>query len=451
MRSAAALVLASTMLFACASATAETFVPGHPVAGPALDGSRVWWVEVPAWPTDTDSTAPLQVVFADPGGPPRVRYTTPPAWHQIQDEVQLSASAGRVAVVDGAGSLYLGDAHGLQHVIGEASAANPQGCSVFAAELDGDQLAYLYGSCGGNGSPLVYVRDLDGGGATHVVQPPQFDNFERSQLLLSGRYVAVRLTTGSGPPENLGHYLVVYDWTTGQEVYRVDLVKLVGGDPAYYDIQPALQSDGKLAVAYSAKYGGGSRIAWFSPFDPAPHQLPFPVLAEEARKTHPLAMSHDLIFFRYADQQALGVSDLAGRLVDRIPSHNEPHHPGSLAFDGSHLAWQDIGYFCAGPFPGPPSCRDPVTGLAVTATARAIGMTFSLKRTVRVAVTVDRCTRGIVKRRCRSPRRVAHASRLGYPGRNQLRLTGLRLRHGSYRARVSTRGGAPAQVLFRRG
>jgi len=139
--------------------------------------------------------------------------------------------------------------------------------------------------------------------------------------------------------------IVVYDWQSRSEAYRVRLfAKGVGGAGAF-----DLQADGKVAFAYADGSPTG-KLGWASPEAPQPHPLPLQ-LARFGQVE--LRLKRDVVAYLRSPIVAgsaraeLGVVSLSGHARTLVRPVEAQDGAELFDFDGERLAWVERS--CAGP------------------------------------------------------------------------------------------------------
>jgi len=126
--------------------------------------------------------------------------------------------------------------------------------------------------------------------------------------------------------------IVVSDWASGQEVYRVDVKALLAPGNAYarFDLRP----DGRLVVAYN-NFGSAATLAWFSPVEPDAHVIARGVVAGPS-------VAGDLIAIKRlvpgADSE-FAVIGFSGETVQVFDRDHPNYGTGGIDFDGSLITW----------------------------------------------------------------------------------------------------------------
>jgi hypothetical protein len=167
----------------------------------------------------------------------------------------------------------------------------------------------------------MVVRDDGGAGppAERTFTPERPDGTPR----VAGRYVA---WLEWGPESVTSRTVVVHDWVTGQEAYRVDAPGVTALD---------VQADGK--VAYALNEGRGTtRVAWASADEPRSHPGPvFPTPIVDVR------IERDRIGVRARESGTPRLATLAVLGLDarELARHRETASLGGWDFDGTRIAW----------------------------------------------------------------------------------------------------------------
>lgn len=198
--------------------------------------------------------------------------------------------------------------------------------------VDGDVVAYGGAACDPNRASLG-VRDFSPGstGGLRVFMGSPRVQFD--PVKLAGRHVMGAVSTERGDDPTEEGELVVWDWTTGAEIYRIRGPRSLG---TFTD----LQADGKATAIYNAGepkvLGGADTVAWFSPAEPRPHVLP-------VRPCEGSVFIADdrLLFSRPAPGRACEpvLSDLAGSDVQPLRYGTGQAVPRVESFDGRRIAY----------------------------------------------------------------------------------------------------------------
>jgi hypothetical protein len=300
-------------------------------------------------------------------------------------------------------------------------------CGVRDIAVDGDRVAYAE-------DMRVVIDDLSG-------RPPQvIDSSPNLRLELAGRFLAVRRNPAWTPDgSRYEDYVVVYDLTTEQELYRVSVPELFGTDrtpfPGNRDaVEFRIDSDGVLVVnaVDVQSFARSGTLTWYSIDEPRAHPIPWrPVYAG-------LSFSNKLVAFARAENESV-VVDLNGNLVDHITARMTP-----ALYNG-----RDWGAFERyNPIPSAKRTAFPATAPLVVdpAVVDQSVVAFRVTQPSTVSLTLDRCPRGLASGRCREPRRIGALSRRAGIGKNRIRL-GVGLQRqlrvaGTYRLRLRARNRA---------
>jgi hypothetical protein len=242
----------------------------------------------------------------------------------------LSASQSRVAVW-----LRVSDHHG------------PVATEAFAGPLGGEfeQLS----RCGDSsflrdlrrvdvsGEAVVLARCRDGryewlvrdyAGPVPVEQP--LPGQPSGGLRIAGRHVAALEERTPDTPNGIA----VYDRITARVVYRVPAARTPHGIHSF-----ALQSDGKVAFTYATDTE--LKVAWASPSEPVPHDVPLP-----RGPVYQLQLAGDRIAYQAGNPDGpgeVGVSDLAGRRRTVAVDGEGGYLAEAFDFDGERIAWWSYG------------------------------------------------------------------------------------------------------------
>ena len=302
------------------STRAGPYLPG---SGPRLGGDAVVWA-------DGTSRGGYRVFLARRGGKTRTVADVDRPPGGLSYAIRIAASADRVAVQQGTVSRTAGPgtsptttplevlsgplSGGLSQLARRSSDSPPE------RDIDVDGQVVVYPAPDASDAARVTDFGAPGSPTTRIVSPVG------SGLRLAGRYLASIVSSD----------VVVRDWTTGAELYRVTGVAPSGGG----DID--LQSDGKVAFTL----GGG--VAWASPQAPFPHRLPVPPRGPAA-----VRISGDRVVFvrSVAGDPPVPTGELlSSDLQGHVRVLARPVIPGTFEdyfdFDGRQVAWAERG--CTG-------------------------------------------------------------------------------------------------------
>lgn len=297
--------------------------PSFSFSGPGLAGDSVAWAR--ALPGGR-----WLVESGTPGvAPSRVARTRRPA-AQTHVVGLIGASPTRIAwsdlawnalnAHDGRSQMVRDDilATDLSSRVTSCGESGPPCCTGYcllsrSADLDGDVLAYAERTDAGWD---MVVDDLTS------TAPPMRLTTERAVVpvvRVAGRYVAFmsfRSQDGAG--------VVVHDWRSGAEVYRVELRFLLD-----------LQADGKVVTS-----GTDRALSWSSPAEPQPHRI---LNVPDSSYLLRVAMAGDRLAIieqdDSGDQRVVSVSLDGERRVVAQSRHRSQRIFGGLAFDGDRVAW----------------------------------------------------------------------------------------------------------------
>ena len=320
--------------------------------GPALTSTGTAWVEGRSADESRVMVAPLD-------GPPRTLFTLPVDSCGSGHVTDMDAAGDHVGVMvrrsapDSAcpqrTDLFVADGLGGSKILA-TSGTDFSSCAIDSFDLDGNTAAVGRYNC--HEAPVM-LYDVATGAATPLpltLEPGQ----NPLKLRMAGRYVAVLL-------ENFTAHrrleIVVWDREAGAVAYRADPEPLRNGaDYAIGSHQLELQADGRVLYGITTTAGGfGVRYGWASPA--APVMTPIPGTYIETRGR--IGFAGDLI--------AVGRDWSSNGTVvalDGTPKNNFAGKPsmGSLAFDGTRLAWVTDRLVHNEAFPfHPPADAPPVT------------------------------------------------------------------------------------------
>jgi hypothetical protein len=155
-------------------------------------------------------------------------------------------------------------------------------------------------------------------------------------------FVAQERSYNSWPPHVM---VIVLEWGTGRELYRVQLGDLLTKQaPANYELTFALDRDGTVAVDmmdYMSDVPQGM-LLWASLAEPIPHRLPGVTSNVLAVAIH----DHLIAVRRERDWAIL---DLKGDVVEEFDG--TPFGRGRVAFDGRRVVWGNGKKVLNEPFP----------------------------------------------------------------------------------------------------
>ena len=372
-----------------------------PEAGPALAGSAVVW----AAPRSDGGFAVVQAA----GGDRRTIAKVGPMSRDEEVAPELAASAERIGVA--------------------ASRTIPQGGTDFPGALQyltgplGGPLAQI-GSCERAGGQALRRIDVHGAVVarrtcdsqavvvTDPARPEVMLGDEPGRTLsaprVAGTYVAVLSVGETNTVSDID--IVVYDRTTGAQVYRVPASELPGGVVAL-----DLQDDGKVAFAFETVRNETGRVAvgWASPQEPRVHRMSLP-----ERVTYDVRMAADRIGYQRPVKNPFGRTEVGVAGIDgseQLVARGavaDPHADG-FDLDAARVAWVRMG--CSG--------AEVVTASA-TARRPASSPTCPLRLRLRPVVTGDRvrldidcsaftrgaCTRTVTLRAAKGGKKLGSAS-----------------------------------------
>jgi len=332
-----------------ATAGTTPFAEG-PTAGPVLAGEEAVWVEGRA---DTG----LAVRVARPGADARTLWSSSREPGRCHYTDTLRASSGRVVLVyregrleqsgcfsDGTQTILLNTDGTPAPNVDPPSEPGRFNCAPTSASLDGDVLAVARLNC--TPSDIFLYDARTGAELQHLTLARRGEeHIDHGSLVnVNGRFVALHAR----------HYrdgaIVVYDRTTGAEVYRVPVRPFIGSDPPVnYEMRLDLDLDGTVVAAFQNydNFGAPPTLVWASPLAPEPHVIPtdFPMLPQGVFGQE-LAVASGLVALRRPAAREFAVIDLAGTTVnvfDRYrgisPEHRIPSQVNGVDFDGRRLAW----------------------------------------------------------------------------------------------------------------
>lgn len=324
---------------------APVFSPGKgPLAGPALSGDRVVWAE--------PAGRGFRVVISTADGGRRPLATLKPSVsaEEFRGFPALSGAPGSVGVESDEGSvcakcdgsisarIFLLSGEGTStRSLSEVVADVP----FRAVDVSGDATVFRGPSC-----RELSVVELSPDGPVARFATPSL----RSPRL-AGSFLAGQAVPACESALPLRRDLVVVDWPTGKEVYRVPAAVLPGAVTSL-----DVQSDGKIVFShYTGADIGDQRVSWASPAEPVPHDLGAP-----SRRAYEVKLANDTAVFAggrvtvtdtavrsLIPNGEIGTATLGGATgADRVPA-DLVLGSDSFDFDGTRLAWREMR--CDGP------------------------------------------------------------------------------------------------------
>jgi hypothetical protein len=208
--------------------------------------------------------------------------------------------------------------------------------------VDGDALAYFVPSCAHQRARVVLIDPRAGGPVAVEVA-----DLDASSLTLAGRFAAYRGGDVGGP------LLVVIDLQERRQVLRLGYQNLFS-DRSHWVSAAHMQRDGKVAALYDDRAAGVARLAWLTPDDHTPREVPGSLGPEIRSSGARLRLASDRAVYvvnRKRPCARLTMTDLAGRTWPIACVH-----PVFARFDwnGDHVTWVetscsggDVGYIAS--------------------------------------------------------------------------------------------------------
>lgn len=351
-----ALIVAVSVPAAASPGAELQFVPGRPVAGPVLGGSRVFWAEERVVSGATTYRRPPIDIWAAPigGGRPERLHTFPGRRLGVFPALEVSASESHLALSwslhsclkDGdrhtcTGHTYVQQVLVLEH--GRPANALVSCAGDFTpgaphSAVDSEVVAYTRGTCppAVPGVDVIVIRDP--GGESEPIVLPQPHGRQVRSIRAAGRYIAWWLE-GRAESRGISPELVIYDRHTRETAYRIteDL-----GEPL--DVRAFdLQDDGKIAAAlYRWPHPrericeGQLDVVWYSRSEPTPHLLPSCTSGYEVEIADNQVLYEHAQGPTFSTPSQLSISSLAGeaRPVARVIGRT-----GEIDLNGGRAAW----------------------------------------------------------------------------------------------------------------
>lgn len=347
-RTCPALLAVCAATFAwVASAHGATPLPAPSAAGPpVLAGNGVVWGYSGSGRQDVP--AEMVVGMTTEHGASRVlaRFPEDAGWHQsfvAYGESGIAASRSHYAFIRQRWNGVVEE--GREDIwelwagrLGEPPAIVEEACQPSGVEMEGSIVAWSELNQCRHFS--AYIKDL---GSQHEPVAVEALGIE-GNLQLAGRYIAWwdRVWTPDKNGERFARNIVVHDWRADREVYRVDMLEVVGSPgPLGYTFSFDLQADGKLAVGHQVidAHGVGPgpvTLNWFSPTEPYPHRVPVHPVATD------VAMADDKLVVCRQGHDDRVLLDLSGRVLasfDRLAFWSGCPR---ASFDGTRVAWHNF-------------------------------------------------------------------------------------------------------------